>query len=249
MHVVLSERAILLKNVKTLTKAVFRFCGLDIRRVPQFEPHEWLKEMDIRTVLDIGANVGEFATMIRGVLPVARIYSFEPLEVCYKELKKLKIGNFEAFDIALSDINGELEFHKNEHLPSSSALSMTDLHKQNYPYTVNNSLIKVKCIRLDDIATKLNIQDNLLVKIDVQGLENRVVTGGENTIRRARILIIETSFQVLYAGQPLFEDIYDLLKRDFKYMGSWEKSRTSQIDGSPLFEDSIFLNKSSNHCF
>jgi len=237
----------MLKTAKSVVKATFHLCGLDIRRIPRFEPYEWLKGMNIRTILDIGANTGQFATLIHEVLPEAMIYSFEPLEDCYNELEKRmrKVNNFEAFNVALTDINGELEFHRNEHSPSSSALSMTDLHKHNYPYAAKDNLIKVQSIRLDDVAKDLKIKDDLLIKIDVQGFEDKVIAGGENTIRQAAIMIIETSFQVLYAGQPLFEDIYDLLKQDFRYMGSWGKSRISQVDSSPLFEDSIFVNKSS----
>ena len=82
----------------------------------------------------------------------------------------------------------------------------------------------------------------MLIKIDVQGFEDKVIAGGRNIIRRATILILETSFQPLYIGQPLFEDIYDSLKQDFRYMGSLSQSQ-SQIDGSALYEDSIFVKK------
>jgi len=89
------------------------------------------------------------------------------------------------------------------------------------------------------------MEENLIIKIDVQGFESKVITGGTKIIRQAEILIIETSFQPLYIGQPLFNDIYDFLKEDFRYMGSLGESRTNRIDGSPLFEDSIFVKKSS----
>ena len=237
----------MLKTVKSVVKATFHLCGLDIRRIPRFGPYEWLKDMNIKTILDIGANTGQFALQFHRLFPDAKLYSFEPLEDCYNELKKRmrKVDNFEAFNMALADINGELEFHRNEHSPSSSVLPMADLHKQNYPYTGKDAVIKVQSVRLDDVAKDLKIKDNLLIKIDVQGFEDKVIVGGENTIKQAKILIIETSFQPLYIGQPLFEDMYDLLKQDFRYIGSLGESRVNRSDGTPLFEDSIFVNKSS----
>jgi FkbM family methyltransferase len=208
----------------------------------------WLTDAGIKTVIDIGANVGQFAKLIHEVLPYAMIYSFEPLEDCYEELNQnmRKVKNFRAFNVAIGNMDGELEFHRSEFSPSSSVLPMTCLHKQNYPFTARNSIIKVKSVRLDYIARELNIIPNLLVKIDVQGFEDKVISGGWLTIRRAKILVLETSFQQLYVGQPLFEDIYESLKMDFQYIGSLGSPRVNRTDGSPLFEDSIFINRTIN---
>jgi len=124
-------------------------------------------------------------------------------------------------------------------------LPMADLHKHNFPYTTRESIIKVRIAKLDDFIKDLNIEENLLVKMDVQGFEDKVITGGINTIKKASIIILETSFQSSYKGQPLFEDIYDLLKEDFKYMGSLDQ-RLSPINGSALFSDSIFVRRTNN---
>jgi len=207
----------------------------------------WLLKTQVNTVFDIGANEGQFASLIHEVLPTATIYSFEPLEDCYEKLKESmqEVNNFRAFNLALGDTNGKLTMHRNEHSPSSSILPMANLHKQNYPHTAKNTIIEVRSARLDDVAKDLKIEKNLLIKIDVQGFESKVIAGGEKTIGHAEILIIETSFQPLYIGQPLFDDIYDSLKKDFRYIGSLGEARINRIDGSPLFEDSIFLKKSS----
>ena len=106
--------------------------------------------MNINTVLDIGANVGDFAYLIHNLFPKAVIYSFEPLDDCYEKLKMRmeKVKKFEAFNVALADFNGELTFHRNQHLPSSSPLPMADLHRQNYPHTTKNSVIKVRSVEI-----------------------------------------------------------------------------------------------------
>lgn len=154
------------------------------------------------------------------------------------------VSTFKAFNIALSDSEGEMDFHRNEFSPSSSVLPMADLHNQNYPFTANESLVHVKSARLDSIVGDLKTEDNLLVKINVQGFEDKVIAGGRNTLKQAKILILETSFQPLYVGQALFEDIYDSLEGDFRYMGALGQAR-NKIDGSVLQEDSIFVKKSS----
>jgi FkbM family methyltransferase len=138
----------MLEGVKTLTKSLFRLCGLEIRRI-RFEPYEWLKGRNIQTVFDIGANVGQFARQIHRILPDAMLYSFEPLEDCYNELVK-KMGHlprFRAFNFALGDGNGQAQFYRNEYTPSSSLLPMEDLHKQAFPFTAHAAPQKIEIRR------------------------------------------------------------------------------------------------------
>lgn len=232
----------MLTAVKKLTKSLFRLCGLDIRRIAPFEPYDWLKGRNIRTVFDIGANVGQFACQIHRVLPDAMLYSFEPLEDCYNQLLK-KMGHlarFRAFNFALGDTNGQGEIYHNDFTPSSSLLPMEELHKRAFPYTKHARLEKIEVRRLDDVVSDLEVSENVLVKIDVQGFEDKVILGGEKTLSRASVLIVETSFEPLYKDQPLFDTIYDLLRqRGFAYMGTDHIIR-NPTDGSILQCDSVF---------
>jgi FkbM family methyltransferase len=233
-----------LSVVKTCVKSLFRLCGLDIRRI-RFEPYEWLKGRNIHTVFDIGANVGQFARQIHRVLPDAMLYSFEPLEDCYNELLK-KMGHlprFRAFNFALSDRNGQAEIYRNDFTPSSSLLPMEELHKRAFPFTEHARLQTIQIRRMDDILDKLHIVDNILVKIDVQGYEDKVIRGGQNVISQAKVLIVETTFETLYDGQPLWKDIFALLSNmGFSYMGNFSQMK-SPLDDSILQADSIFVKK------
>jgi hypothetical protein len=47
----------------------------------------WLLDAGIKTILDIGANTGQFARLAHEVFPGASIYSFEPLPDCFETLK------------------------------------------------------------------------------------------------------------------------------------------------------------------
>jgi FkbM family methyltransferase len=207
------------------------------------DKHNWLKSLNIRTVLDIGANTGQFAAEIHTILPEAMIYSFEPLKDCYQSLvESMKhVQRFRAFDFALGEEDLEIEMHRSEFSPSSSILPMGDLHKEAFPFTSGEMLEKIKVKRLDDITGSLNLVDNLLIKIDVQGFEDRVIAGGRQTIERARVLIVETSFRRLYEGQPLFDTIYDMLRQmGFAYHGNFIQL-LNPVDGSVLQADGIFM--------
>jgi FkbM family methyltransferase len=236
----------MLKKVKKLTKSLFRLCGLDIRRVdPTENNYVWLAKHNISAVLDIGANTGQFAQMIHKILPHAAIFSFEPIEGCYNHLVKnmINVPNFHAFNYALGDTDTNMQMHVKDYTPSSSLLPMADLHVQAFPYTANEHIEEVKIRRLDEVAQELDFAGNLLVKIDVQGYEDRVIRGGQNVISQAKVLIVETTFERLYDGQLLWKDIFDLLSNmGFRYMGNFSQMK-SPLDGSILQADSIFLKK------
>jgi len=229
--------------VKPCVKSFFRLFGVDIKRIPRFESYKWLKGKDIHTILDIGANIGQFASQFHRLLPDATLYSFEPLEDCYNELLK-KMGHspkFHAFNFALGDKNGEVPIYRNDYTPSSSLLSMEELHKRAFPFTKHTTVQTIPIKRLDDISGQMDIVENVLIKIDVQGTEDKVIVGGENLISRASVLIVETCFEPLYKDQLLFDGIYDLLRqRDFLYAGS-ESLRRNPENGRILFCDSVFL--------
>ena len=75
--------------------------------------------------------------------------------------------------------------------------------------------------------------------MDVQGFEDQVIRGGESTIARARLCIVELSFRPLYDGAPLFEDVYPLLQAlGFRMAGFSSSIRAS--DGGMISIDGVF---------
>lgn len=209
------------------------------------EKYKWLQNMNINTVIDVGAHLGEFALQIHELLPKAKLYCFEPLLDNFLELNaNLKdLSNFQAFNLAIGDQTGKVEMYRNEYSPSSSLLKMTNLHKESFPFTSSENLEKVDSSTLDEMAKELKMEDNILLKIDVQGYEARVIRGAKKFLDCIKIIIVETSFYELYEGQLLFADIYELLyNQGFVYSGTWEELR-SPIDGTPLQQDSIFIRK------
>jgi FkbM family methyltransferase len=203
----------------------------------------WLKSLDIRTVFDIGGNVGQFARLVHATLPEATIYSFEPLPDCHRELAKALGGfkSFQAFNYALGDAGGELDFWRSPHTPSSSFLPMTSAHEAAYPESRHSTKVRVQVRALDDVARQLSIQDGLFVKIDVQGYEGPVLRGGEETLRRAALVMIETSFVPLYREQLLFSGVLARMEAlGFRFFGNLAQHGDPH-SGCALFADSLFV--------
>jgi len=206
---------------------------------------KWIQNMNIRTVIDVGAHKGESALQFHKLFPDARIFSFEPIHDCFIELNSTmkNVPNFRSFNLALAENKGKLTIHRSEFSPSSSLLKMAKLHKEAFPFSVDEIIETVDIDTLDNIASGLELVDNILLKVDVQGYEDKVILGSTNVLSRIKVIIIETSFYKLYEDQPLFSDIYELLNRHgFMYSGSWGDLK-SPLDGTPLQQDSIFIRR------
>jgi FkbM family methyltransferase len=208
----------------------------------------WLLDAGIRTILDIGANTGQFARLAHEVFPGVSIYSFEPLPDCFEALKRaLPAGaDFHPVNCALGREEGTLEFRRALHTPSSSFLKMTKLHEEAFPQSTGGQAerpLSVAVRTLDGVAAELTLRDNILLKIDVQGYEANVLAGGGETVRRAVAVIMETSFRRLYEGQPLFDEIYETMRGlGFEFQGNLEQM-INPADGRVVQADSIFIRR------
>lgn len=165
------------------------------------------------TVIDVGANVGQFALAAHRSFPEAAIFSFEPAP----DARKLLIRNLQGipfatvFPFALGSAEGKIEFHVSKYSHVSSVL---DIAPSNYnPNYRGNALstITVDVTTLDRIVELMDLSEPILLKLDVQGFEAEVLKGATRVLKRVEWVVIESSFEELYVGQPLHSAINALL--------------------------------------
>ena len=235
LHTILDS----LVHLKMLTKVLDgvipdTYCRLD---------QKWLHDYRFDTVLDIGSNIGRFAVTASAVFPNAKVYAFEPLPECYEQTRRAlaKIGKGEAFNVGLGDHNEMVSINRSSHLPSSSFLPMARTHTEAFKFAAHQEQVDVKVSRLDDIPQMLSLGESILVKIDVQGFERAVIAGGRNTIAKAKVVLIELSYEELYVGQPLFAEVFELLSGlGFKFAGTLAQMPHPD-DGRMLDADCLFV--------
>jgi FkbM family methyltransferase len=202
----------------------------------------WLKDSGIKTVVDVGAHSGEFSSAIRAVLPNVKVFCFEPLPECHGKLVKKFQNNgvVHVYQTAIGDSRGEVEFFRSDFSKASSLLPMSSLHQDAFPWSARNQVIKVQLAPLDDFEEKIDLSSKTLLKIDVQGFEDRVLRGAERMLQRLDYVLVEVSLAPLYDGQAEFRTIYDMLLRaGFSYKGNVEQL-ASPVDGAILQVDALF---------
>lgn len=203
----------------------------------------WFHSLKIDTVLDIGANIGRFAKTARYLCPNARIVSFEPLPDCAEKTMQLMKGdgNFELHNVGLGREPGSFSMKRSAHNPSSSFLPMTKIHKEAFPFTAETSEVSVEVKTLDSVAEELSLGNCIFIKVDVQGFEREVLLGGMRTFAKAKILLLELSYEELYSNQPLFNDIYQLVVGlGFTFHGT-VSTMPHPTTGAFLDSDCVFL--------
>lgn len=212
-------------------------------QVQQFhDAHKWLGGYGFKTIIDVGGNVGQFGKKIRTYYPEAQLYSFEPIPFVYDVLVKNFEGDkkFKAFKCGLGNEDGQTKFYQNDFSDSSSMLKIGQTHVQNFPYTKNETIIDVEVRKLDNCLKVADIEKPYLLKLDVQGFEDKVIDGGLDIVRNAEVIITESSYSELYEGQVLFDVIYDkIVALGFQYAGNLEQM-DSAFTGEPLQGDAIF---------
>ncbi len=236
---------------KKVVRTSFNKLGFDIMRI-QNNPHETLlgiKYLPIKTIIDVGANEGQWAKYIMEIFPHANLHCFEPILEPYEKLKQWAntkySGKVSVYNIALGEKEEETEmFLHSEHTTSSSLLKTTEICEGYYPFTKTQKRIPVKMVTLDSWVKNLStpLTKEILIKLDVQGYEDRVIKGGFETFKKARACIIEICLDRLYDGQPDFISITNLLfDLGFKYAGNLNQSFAN--DGHVIFIDAVFVRK------
>jgi FkbM family methyltransferase len=167
-----------------------------------------------RTVLDVGANTGQFAVASAKLFPGARVYSFEPLPECVTQLRRHanKLPNLTIYPFALGDHEADdLPFHVNSYSQSSSALRLTEDHRTAFPNEKETAATTVEASTLDRIFELIDLAPPVLLKLDTQGYEAKVLLGGVKTLKRVDYVVLEASLRPMYEGEVLFLDLVRLM--------------------------------------
>ena len=168
-----------------------------------------LGALRINTVVDVGANVGQFSLLARRLYPAARIVAFEPLPTSAATFKRVFAGDDRVVlhSCAVGKERGIATMHISAALDSSSLLPIGSAQVRHFPQTAEAGTALVQVQRLDDVLNEDDLLDTALLKLDVQGFELPALEGCERLVHRFAYVYFECSFVELYDGQALIDEI------------------------------------------
>lgn len=194
------------RAIKSLTRR-FRVEIMAYRRSVPARRTQLLHHLGVDLVVDVGANVGQYATELRSTGYDRRLLSIEPLAEAHRQLAAQAADDplWDTEQLAVGDSEGELVLHVSSDDVYSSSLPLADRATQandRASYT-RDQTAAVK--RLDDILAARR-PTRLAVKIDVQGYERQVLDGAPGTLQEACFLEMELTPRPLYEGQLLMRE-------------------------------------------
>jgi FkbM family methyltransferase len=173
------------------------------------------------TLIDVGANIGEFCIPHAVSDKVARVIAFEPQHECVRTVRVNAILNgltakLDVRPLALASAEGELAFDEDPVTPQASHLSSDAIGTR-----------RVQCSTLD--AQARDVRGPCMLKIDVEGAELEVLKGGREFVAEVRPLILFEHNR----GQDrtyAIKDVQDVLAPGYVI---YSLTGTGQLGGDP----------------
>lgn len=190
--------------------------------------------------IDVGSQLGQFSLYVCKKHPHAKILSFEPYRpAIHQQQANMLLNNlrYKLVELALSDSNGEAFLYAPSHglLYGKKNPGMASLFQD---HTHSTEEAEVVVCTLDSFEESWKKVEQVLVKLDVEGAELKVLKGAERLLHsKKRISLI---IELLFKSKPEFTKrvLEFLLQSGFSPCdGSWKKRSSPEWenDGNYFF--------------
>jgi FkbM family methyltransferase len=194
---------------------------------------KFIEKNNVTSIIDIGANVGRFSSIVRHYFPQTELFMIEANPYCDNLLSRLDIP-YEI--VCLSDEEKEVKFYvEDENLIGTGA----SYYLENTRYYSRQNYMRTKTKLLDNIISeRYNDKSFDMIKLDTQGSEIDIMKGGLKTVDRARFVLVELSLIEYNLGAPLKDIVVDFMQTlGFKPL---ELVENHVVEGVLVQEDWIF---------
>ena len=156
-------------------------------------------------ILDIGANIGQFHTLAKQTFQDSYIFSIEASDGCESHLKQITENYYIGL---LAKDNIEYDFYSRKDCSTGTGNSI--YRELTHFYSEDQlEIIKKQGIRLDDLFTYDTEFD--LIKIDTQGSELDIISGGIQLCSKAKGILLEVSLTQYNKNAPLYDEVIQFM--------------------------------------
>lgn len=225
--------------------------GVELKRYPDESSDlsrrlKIVNSYKIDLLLDVGANSGHYAQQMRSNGFDKKIISFEPLKSVFKqlELNSSKDPNWQVENYAVGneDVTSYINVAANTF--SSSLLNMLPTHLESAPESEFVSKEEIEIKKLDSIIHNFSSPESrVMLKIDTQGYEKKVLEGASDSLNNIYILQLEMSIIPLYQDEMIFTEMISYLDSLNYQLFSLENGFTDLRSGRLLQVDGVFVNR------
>ncbi|MCC7476807.1 MAG: FkbM family methyltransferase [Pirellulales bacterium] len=229
------------KLLKVLGNSTYRSAFRRAGVAAATEHEALLRHFNFATVVDVGANRGQFSLVSRQCFPQARILAFEPLASPAKKFETAINADplVTLHRVAIGAIDGTATIHISAADDSSSLLPITELQQTLSPGTHEVATEPIAVVKLDSQIDERELKSPSLLKIDVQGFELSVLQGSAALLQKFSNIYVECSFVELYEGQALADEVINYLRdHGFNLCGVYNVSYDSR--GKAVQADFLF---------
>jgi FkbM family methyltransferase len=188
-------------------------------------------------IIDVGTRDGDDAEYFRQELNGKEVYAIDanPLAVA---LTKSNYPNFNIFETAVSDFDGETSFEQilADDKDQAGCSSIVRIH--NFE-GVDNTAITVPVIRLDTFFKNNNLNDKVIdiIKVDVEGFSYEVIVGMGNQLQNVKLFHLETETFKRHDDHKDHKEIRRFMTKNNFLL------KDLSYEWGPLVEDQVWINQ------
>lgn len=203
------------KLLSILRSRPYRMALFRHRVAAAVEHERVLRTLDFRSVIDVGANRGQFSLVARRCYPEAAIVAFEPLPGPARCFRRVFAGDpgVHLHQYAVGPHGAVSPMHVSGKDDASSLLPIAPLMSGLFPGTAETGTTMVRVGRLADLIRAGELRPPALLKLDIQGYELEALRGCEELLDSFSHVYSECSFVELYRGQVLADELIAWLRR------------------------------------
>ncbi len=196
----------------------------------------------LKNIVDVGANVGDWTSSFLKCKTPEQVILIEPISDCAEKIRKRFAGKqyIKVEEVVVGARKGYIKFNITKDTTGSSVLKPETKMKQ---YVKNNwktiKIQKIKIKTLDIILSSLS--EISLLKIDVQGFEEKVLSGAFKTLKKTKFILIELNILKGYTHSSSLASVYKIMteKNGFRL---YNLGKIQRLNGVASHVDALFYN-------